>query len=129
VKSFYRYLTGRSPVFDDSLVSHRYETVEAYRPFLEHINNRRTARRKDRYLSGNLDSVQKKITDKRLPPETVLDLVRSCRLIRDAFLITLLYNTGMRIGEALGLRHADIDLAAATIWVIPRCDNENGARA
>ncbi len=35
----------------------------------------------------------------------------------------------MRIGEALGLRHADVDLADGVIWVIPRSDNENGARA
>jgi len=41
----------------------------------------------------------------------------------------LLYNTGMRIGEALGLRHTDIDLEECTVWVIPRNDNENGARA
>ena len=49
--------------------------------------------------------------------------------MRDAFLVTLLYNTGMRIGEALGLRHTDVDIEDCVIWVIPRDDNENGARA
>ena len=35
----------------------------------------------------------------------------------------------MRIGEALGLRHADIDLSERVIWIVPRHDNQNGARA
>tara|TARA_R110001599_G_scaffold241142_2_gene440724 strand:+ start:7581 stop:8141 length:561 start_codon:yes stop_codon:yes gene_type:complete len=35
----------------------------------------------------------------------------------------------MRIGEALGLRHCDIDLSDKIVWIIPRADNENGARA
>ena len=129
VKSFYRYLSGRNPVFDNFNESTRYQSVGSYKPFLEHINQRRSTRQKDRYLSGNLSSVQKKITEKRLAPEAVLELIQACRLIRDAFLLTLLYNTGMRIGEALGLRHTDIDLAESVIWVIPRSDNENGARA
>lgn len=129
-KSFYRYLTGRNPVFGGTdTVSTRYQGVDAYKPFLEHINQRRSTKSKDRYLSGNLHEVQKRITQKRLPPEVVLELIKGCRLIRDAFLLTLIYNTGMRIGEALGLRHTDIDLADSVIWVIPRNDNENGARA
>lgn len=41
----------------------------------------------------------------------------------------LLYNTGLRISEALGLRHVDIDLAEKVIWVVPREDNANEARA
>ena len=49
--------------------------------------------------------------------------------MQDAFLIALLYNTGVRIGEALGLQHTDIDLKNKVIWIIPRDDNENGARA
>lgn len=131
VKSFYRYLSGRNPMFssDIDVVSTRYQGVESYKPFLEHINQRRSSTSKDRYLSGNLHEVQKRITQKRLSPETILELIKSCRLIRDAFLVTLLYNTGMRIGEALGLRHTDIDLSEGVIWVIPRGDNENGARA
>src|SRR5690606_27520952 len=81
------------------------------------------------YLRGNLGQVRRKVSEKRLVPEQVLELVKACQLLRDAFLVVLLYNTGMRIGEALGLRHADIDLTQQTIWVVPRDDNENGARA
>ncbi len=129
VKSFYRYLTGRTPTFANVTESNRYQGTHSYKPFLEHINQRRNTRQKDPYLRGDLGLIQKRVTLKRMSPEIVLDLILACHLIRDAFLLTLLYNTGMRIGEALGLRHTDIDLAEKIIWVIPRADNENGARA
>lgn len=129
-KSFYRYLQGRDP-FEQvyGKKSQHHQGVNSYKPFLEHINNRRTTKRKDRYLRGDLGKVQKDITEKRLSPEKVLLVIKACHKIRDAFLVALLYNTGMRIGEALGLRHTDIDLENRVIWVIPRDDNENGARA
>lgn len=61
-KSFYRYLSGRNSVFDNTSnsVSSRYQGIDSYKPFLEHINQRRSGRAKDRYLSGNLQDVQKK---------------------------------------------------------------------
>lgn len=130
VKSLYRYLSGIDGVgFTQSTVSNHHTGLISYRPFLEHINQRRSVRQKDRYLSGDLARVQKKITERRLKPEDVLTLIEHCHLLRDAFLITLLYNTGMRIGEALGLRHTDVDIEEHVIWIVPRDDNENGARA
>ena len=47
--------------------------------------------------------------------------------MRDRFLFTLLVETGLRIGEALGLRHNDIDVAARVVTVSTRV-NLNGAR-
>ena len=52
----------------------------------------------------------------------------SCARLRDRFLIELLASTGMRVGEALGLRHEDID-AASTVIRIRKRHNSNGARA
>ena len=43
-----------------------------------------------------------------LTPEQVNTLVQTCNTLRDKFLIRLLYETGLRIGEALGLRHEDM---------------------
>lgn len=130
IKSLYRYLSGVDGMrFVESPVSNRHIGVYSYQPFLEHINQRRTVRQKDRYLSGDLARVQKKITEKRLRPEDVLTLIQHCHLMRDAFLITLLYNTGMRIGQALGLHHTDVDIEEHVVWIVPRSDNENGARA
>jgi integrase/recombinase XerD len=69
----------------------------------------------------------------RKPPATLSDedvarLVAVCHRRRDRFLLILLDHTGLRLGEALGLRHADLRLRAGEIAVVPRADNVNGAR-
>ncbi|WP_374101747.1 tyrosine-type recombinase/integrase [Mycobacterium sp. SM1] len=50
------------------------------------------------------------------------------RASADRLLFALLLDTGVRIGEPLGLRHEDLDIAARTLTVRPR-PNDNGARA
>ncbi len=47
--------------------------------------------------------------------------------LRDRFLLQLLRDSGLRIGEALGLRHADLSVARRELSVVPRV-NENDAR-
>ena len=65
--------------------------------------------------------------------------VGGCRLARDRFLLVLLFETGVRIGEALGMRRGDVHLLpdssslgcnvrGAHVHVEPRQDNVNGAR-
>lgn len=62
--------------------------------------------------------------------EQVQRLIDSCKTTRDKFLIKLLYETGIRIGELLGLRHEDLDSVGGKneIRIVPRVDNCNGAR-
>jgi len=130
IKSFYRFFNGTDDFAVDTIaVTKAYDGDRTYKPFLEHISQRRTTRRKDRYLSGDTGRVQQQVLKKRLTPSEVLRLIEACGLARDAFMVVLLYNTGLRIGEALGLRHVDIDLAEKVIWVVPRDNNANGARA
>jgi integrase/recombinase XerD len=57
--------------------------------------------------------------------QAILD---GCGRLRDRLLFAVLYDTGMRIGEALGLRHNDIAAAGHEVTVRRR-DNANGARA
>lgn len=52
----------------------------------------------------------------------------ACDRLRDRFLFSLLAASGLRVGEALGLRHSDIDAAARLVTVVPRV-NTNRARA
>jgi site-specific recombinase XerD len=59
----------------------------------------------------------------------VTRLVAACDRARDRFLLVLLDQTGLRLGEALGLRHADLRLRAGEVAVLARPDNVNGARA
>ena len=69
---------------------------------------------------------------KRLPrvfvPAEVQSLLNACTRLRDRLLLCLLYESGMRIGQALGLRHADIRFYDGVIEIVPR-SNSNGALA
>jgi integrase len=66
---------------------------------------------------------------KTLTAEQVQLLLDACRHLRDRFLLAVLYETGMRVGQALGLRHADFVSRERLVRIVPREDNPNGARA
>lgn len=55
-------------------------------------------------------------------------IVDACDRLRDRFLFCLLWDSGVRIGEALGLRHADVCAAEREVRIVPRI-NDNGARS
>ena len=55
-------------------------------------------------------------------------ILRAQRRLRDRFLFALLFQTGMRVGQALGLRHEDIVTWENRIEIVWRGDNANGAR-
>jgi integrase/recombinase XerD len=93
----------------------------SWRPLLAHLGSRpeRTRRirlRADKHLPSTLDEQQ------------VATVLGSCERLRDRMLFMLLAESGMRVGEALGLRHADIDAASCVVSVVGRA-NANGARA
>ena len=93
-----------------------------WKPFLHHVS-------KDQPHARRVIAVR---PAKRLPRVlTVVEMqaiLDACTRLRDRFLWALLVETGMRIGEALGLRHEDVDPAAGQVAVVPRL-NANGARA
>ncbi|MGI8809017.1 MAG: tyrosine-type recombinase/integrase, partial [Acidimicrobiales bacterium] len=95
-----------------------------YKPFLDRVGGRsRRAPRRPVRLRPT----------RRLPEtlsaEQVAALLGACKHLRDRFLIALLAETGMRIGQALGLRHGDVVSRERTVRIVPRDDNANGARA
>jgi integrase/recombinase XerD len=57
--------------------------------------------------------------------ETIL---RAQRRLRDRLLFAVLFQTGMRVGQALGLRHEDVVTWENRIEIVSRDDNANGAR-
>ena len=66
-------------------------------------------------------------------PETLSDaevqqILDACDRLRDRLLMSVLFETGCRIGQALGLRHEDIDTDRLTITLQPRENNANRAR-
>jgi integrase/recombinase XerD len=58
----------------------------------------------------------------------VAAVIAAQRRLRDRFLFALLFGTGMRIGQALGLRHEDVLARARAIRLVARVDNANGTR-
>lgn len=67
--------------------------------------------------------IPKTIADEKF--EQLFDL---CKNHRDAFLLTLLFETGMRIGQALLLKHEDIISWDNEIHITARDASENEAR-
>ncbi|OYE03566.1 tyrosine-type recombinase/integrase [Nostoc sp. 'Peltigera membranacea cyanobiont' 232] len=94
-----------------------------YKSFLHHITKSKSTR------TRLLKLKEPKHYPETLSSEQVKQLIDNCKRIRDKFLICLLHESGMRIGQALGLRHEDIQSWDNLIKVIPRDDNANGARA
>ncbi len=66
---------------------------------------------------------------KTLTSKQVQQLLDACAHTRDRFLLALLFSTGIRVGQALGLRHEDVSVEEGTIQIVPREENPNGARA
>jgi site-specific recombinase XerD len=93
-----------------------------WKPFLHHISKGTPQPRRTIMVRAA----------KRLPrvltvPE-VQAILDACDHLRDRFLFALLWDSGIRIGEALGLRHEDIGAAARQVTICPRV-NANRARA
>jgi len=123
VAAFYEYheRTGTVPQ-RNSLYRLQAMPRQRYKSFLHHIMKSRPTR------SRVVKLKEPKRFPKTLTPDEVEQIVDACRRTRDKFLISLLYETGMRIGQALGLRHSDIQTWTNTIRIVPRSDNTNNSR-
>lgn len=94
-----------------------------YKSFLHHITKSQPA--KTRLLQ--LRTVRRE--PRVLSREQVQQLIEACERLRDRLLVCLLYETGVRVGQALGLRHEDIHSWDNVVHIVPRSNNANGARA
>ncbi|MFI6084209.1 tyrosine-type recombinase/integrase [Streptomyces sp. NPDC051217] len=94
----------------------------SYKPFLQHIASGKPER--TRTISLKADRKRPRVLTAS-QAQTILD---GCEHLRDRLLFALLLDTGVRIGEALGLRHDDIAIAERQVAVVPR-HNDNRARA
>lgn len=123
VSSFYDYQVRNGCEVAARLVVWRNIAARRYKPFLHHITKSKPQRttalrlREDGRHPGTLSA------------EEVQTLLDGCRHLRDRLLLSLLHETGMRIGQALGLRHEDMRTWDGEILIVPRADNANRARA
>jgi len=121
--SFYDYHARNGVALAQALVAWRRSNRGGYRPFLHHVSAGRP-------IAGRpLRLRQPRHLPRTLSAEQVLAVVEACEHLRDRFLLVLLAETGMRIGQALGLRHSDFVSHRRELRIVPRADNANGARA
>lgn len=123
VCGFYEFQERLGETEKVDVYRYQFQSGRKYKSFLHHIN-------KSKQVRTRLFKVKE---PKKFPgclsTEQIMELINACNRIRDKFLICLLSETGMRIGEALGLRHEDIHSTGENeICVVPRLDNYNGAR-
>lgn len=97
-------------------------SATSYKPFLRHATRNQPERRRAIALKTSPPRPRVLTVDQ---VQAVLD---ACQHLRDRLLFALLLDTGVRIGEALGLRHEDMGIPERQVRITPR-DNDNGARA
>lgn len=122
VVGFYNYLLlhdGMENRLSQKLVKFVKTPARNYRTFLYGIADRK---REKRYLL-HLPVPQQGI--KTVAKEDVNTLMKATNNIRDYFLLYLLFETGMRIGEALSLWLEDFDISGCTICIHDRGEMEN----
>lgn len=100
----------------------RRGSATSFKPFLHHVTKNQPERRRAIKLKTSPPR-PRVLTVKQV--QTILD---ACDHLRDRLLFAVLLDTGVRIGEALGLRHEDMGIAEREVTVMPR-DNDNRARA
>ena len=108
----YQYLRGGlDNTVSEKLVTFIKNPHGAYRSFLDGIADRR---REKRYL---LRLPTPKRVLRTVTKEEVEAVMKACVNVRDYFLMYLLFETGMRIGELIGLRWSDIDFKNRTMKI------------
>ena len=124
VTEFYSYLMRIEDVnagIADKLKVQMSVGKRGYKDFLYHVNKGKTFDAK--YLK-----LKNEIKEKRpLDELEVKTLINACRNHRDSFLLQLLYEGGLRIGECLALWLEDIDVMGRTVSVVDRGQLKNNA--
>lgn len=123
VFGFYDHQSRSGAELAARLVAWRRVGRGSYKPFLHHVTKGRPIPTRPVKLA-----VERQIP-RTLTDEQISAVLGACTHLRDQFLFALLAETGMRVGQALGLRHADFVSRAKEVRIVPRPDNVNGARA
>jgi len=123
VFGFYDHHARTGPGVAAGLVSWRRISRGSYKPFLHHVTKGRPIPVRPVKLP-----VPRR-APRTLEPAQIVAILAACEHLRDRFLLSLLAETGMRAGQALGLHHCDFVSRKREVHIVPRADNANGARA
>ena len=122
VSAFYAHQARNGAEVGDLMAAWRTGGRGGWKPFLHHVSKSRPYRGRAISLKAP-EKLPRVLTVAKT--QAILD---ACTRLRDRFFFALLYESGCRAGEALGLRHEDIAAAEQEISIVPR-ENANGARA
>jgi integrase/recombinase XerD len=125
VAGFYDYLWRQDELDTDLNAKTRTylpARSRSYKSFLHHIA-------KGKLVEKNLlkQRMPRRGQPKTLSKEQIETLVNACENIRDQLLLTLLYESSLRIGECLALWIEDVDVDGRKIHVRDRGELSNGA--
>lgn len=126
VTNFYDYLfrTKKSKIDVAKSILIERGHRSSYKRFLDHVNIN------DLLYTNTLKVKVPKEKKKILSTSEIKELIKASNNIRDKFMIQLLYETGLRIGELLSLYIDDIkyDLTNGHQIILKNRKNKNGAR-
>jgi integrase/recombinase XerD len=123
LSSFYEFHARHGLDLGELLIAWRpYAGARArWKPFLHHLARHQPQRQ--RTITLKTPRPRPRI----LTPAEVQAILDACTRLRDRLLFAMLHDSGIRIGEALGLRHEDLAVAERELTVTPR-RNDNHAR-
>jgi len=121
VIGFYEYHERNGLRFASSVIDYARSGRGSYKPFLDGI-----ATSKPRGRVGRM--AEQRSVPRTLTLGEVAAIIAAQSRVRDRFFFALLALTGMRVGQALGLRHSDFVGHERRIDIVAR-ENANGARA
>lgn len=122
LSAFYQHAARHGVDLGDLLTAwHPARGRAPWKPFLHHISKSSPA--PGRAIALKVVRKHPRVLT-ATEAQAILD---ACGRLRDRLLFALLYDSGVRIGEALGLRHEDVAAAEREITIRPRV-NGNGAR-
>lgn len=121
VHGFYEYHARNCVKVAERLVARSRLGSGSYKPFLHGI-----ARSAPRGRVLRVREEQRRA--RTLTAAQVQAVLDAQRRLRDRFLLALLFSTGMRIGQALGLRHEDFVGHERRVEIVPREGKANRAR-
>jgi site-specific recombinase XerD len=121
VSAFYQHHARHGVDLGELLVAWQPGGRGSFKPFLHHISKGEPQARRAISLKTPVK------LPRVLTAAEVQSILDACGRLRDRLLFALLHETGMRVGEALGLRHADMSAAGREIAIVPRV-NDNRAR-
>jgi len=122
IVGFYEFQGRRGNTLAQDLVEKTRCGYGGYKPFLAGIAPRRPRGRAVRLP-------EQERLPRTLSLEQVAAVIDCQKRLRDRFLFALLASTGMRVGQALGLRHEDIVSWERRIEIVPRPDSPARARS